>query len=150
MKMDAALMEIWKLLSVSPVGSSQAPPPPLKEAPKKKKSLGEVKTSLPQKQVKELVARMDKIEIPTSTPATGKAKKTGRDSRTPSSEPSIQRKSVKKKKKKGPSLESEDGEESTKETRSLVESEEEAEPSTPAKEEKEDEHLSFGQGKARP
>ena len=94
MKMEEAMVEIRKLLFGSPTGSSQAPPPPPKEMPKKEKSLGEVKTPLPQKQVKDLVAGIAKIkilpsiELPAATPATGKAKKTSRDSETPSFEPS--------------------------------------------------------------
>ena len=62
MKLEAVLVEIRKLLSKSLARSSQAPAPPPKETPQK--SLGEVKTPLPQKQVKDLVASMAKIEIP--------------------------------------------------------------------------------------
>ena len=91
MKMEGVLVEIRKLLSRSPARSSQAPPPPPKEIPRKGKSLKEVKIPLQQKPVKELVASMVAIlplaELLAATPAVGKARKTGRDSRTPSSEP---------------------------------------------------------------
>ena len=66
-------------------------------------------------------------ELPASTPAAGKAKKTNRDLETPSFEPSSQKRSVKKEKKE-PSSESEEVEESTEETGSSTKLEEEAEP----------------------
>ena len=102
MKMEATLVEIQKLISGSPTGSSQAPPPPPKETPWKEKSPGEVKTLLLQKQVKDLVVGMAKIEVPptvelpTTSPAEVKTKKARRDSETPTSEPSSQKRSVKK------------------------------------------------------
>ena len=113
MKIEAVLVDIQKLVSGSATGDSRWP---LKETWLKDKPLEEVKTPLPQRPVKELVAGLAKIEIPlaaellAATPATAKAKRTGMDSETPkttSFEPSSQKKSVKKKKKE-PSLESEE------------------------------------------
>ena len=46
MEMEVALMDIQKLVSRSPAGSSQASPPPPKETPRKEKPLDEVKTPL--------------------------------------------------------------------------------------------------------
>ena len=89
MKMEAALVDIWKLIFRSSIGeSSRLPLPHPKETPQKEKLLEEVKTPHPQWPIKELVAGLAKIEIPQTTipPATqaaAKAKKTRRDLKTP-------------------------------------------------------------------
>ena len=102
MKMEAALVDIWKLVSGSATGESRWP---LKKTPLKEKPLEEVKNPLLQQLVKELVAGLAKIgrppttELLAATPTVVKVKKIGMDSETPkttSSEPSSQKKSMKK------------------------------------------------------
>ena len=85
MKMEAALVDIWKLVSRSPAGSSLAPPPPPKETPRKEKPLEEVKTLLQQCLVKEVISEIAKIEVPGAVLATTPA---AREKKTKSSEPS--------------------------------------------------------------
>ena len=140
MKMEVALVNIRKLVSGSLVGSSQAPPPPPKKTPRKEKPLEEVKTLLPQRPVKELVARLAKVEIPPAAiPSAAKKKKAEKDSdtKTTSSEPSSQRRKSRRKTKKEPYPELESEEESAAEdTRSSdgdQESEEEESTTPPPK-----------------
>ena len=78
-KIEAALVDIRKLVSKSQAKSSRPLLPPPKETPQKDKPLEEVKTPLPQRLVKELVAGLAKIEVPVAATKT----KAGRDSKTP-------------------------------------------------------------------
>ena len=127
-KMETVLVDIRKLVSESPAGSSQGPLSPLKDTPRKEKPLDKIKTPLLQKPIKELVAGLAEIKVPAAIPTSipsARKKKAKRDST--SSKPSSQQRRNRKKKKE-PSLESEEEEESTKEIGSSVE--EEAEPET--------------------
>ena len=123
MRMEAALVDIRKLVSGLPTGSSQAPPPPPKETPRKEKPLDEVKTPLSQRPGKESTAKAARMEVlaiefPTAAPTT-KAKKMEKDSdtKTINSEPSAQQRRSGRKLKKEPSPESEEEEESTRRNR---------------------------------
>ena len=125
MRMEAAVVDIWKLVSGSPTGSSQTPPPPPKETPKKEKPLDEVKTPLLQWVGKESAAEVARMEVPIvefpAAASTAKAKKTEKDSdtKTTNFEPSTQSRRSRRKVKKEPSLESEEEEESTEGTGSF-------------------------------
>ena len=111
-KMETTLVDIRKLVSRSQAGPSR--PPLLLTTPQKEKQVKELKTLLQQRLIKEVIAKVAKIEIPTAvsatTPIAAKAKKTEKDSETKmtSSKPSSQRKSSKKKTKEpSPELEEE-------------------------------------------
>ena len=138
-KMEVVLGEIRKLVPGLLVELSQPPLPPPKEMPQKEKPLEEVKTPLPQRPGKELVAKSVKIELPAAVAKT----KTGKDSDTPetSSEPSPWKMSLRKTKKElTPKLESDEEEDKSLEeigsSSGDPESKEEAEPATSPPEKK--------------
>ena len=97
-KMEVALVDIRKLVSGSSIGPSQ-PPLPL-ETPQKEKQVEELRTPLQQRLIREVIAKVAKIEVPptrmlAATPSTEKTKK----EKDPSSKPSSQRRSSQKKTK---------------------------------------------------
>ena len=94
-KMESTLVEMQKLVSRSPMESSQPPFPSPKATPLKEKPLVEPKTPLPQRLMKELVAEVVKIKIPVA-PASAKAKRESETPKTMSLEPSPQRMSTRK------------------------------------------------------
>ena len=121
-KMEAILVEMRKLVAGPQPKPSRVPLSSPKATPQKSKPVVELKTPLLQCLMRELVAKVAKIEIPVA-PASGKTKTTEKELETPkttSSEPSL-RKSVRKKTKE-PFLESEEEEsESSEEVESSSE-----------------------------
>ena len=71
-KMEATLSEMWKLVSGSQPELSRPPLPFPKGIPLKTKPVEELKTPLPQRPMKELVAEIVKIEIPAAPTKTEK------------------------------------------------------------------------------
>ena len=135
-------VEMQKLVSGSQAGPSQPPLPSLTARPQKEKPLVELKTLLPQRSIKELIAEVAKIEIPAALAPT-KMKTKSETPKTTSFEPSLQRMSTKKTKKE-PTLELSKEEEEAKSLEEETvdssgrepESENEAEPATPLPEKK--------------
>ena len=142
LKMEAALVDIWKLVSGSLTGPSQ--PLLLLAMPQKEKHVKELRTLLQQRLIKDVIIEVAKIEVPSAailaaTPIV-KVKKIEKDTetKTTSSKPSSQRKSARKKTKE-PSLEfkvEEESKEGTESSGGNAESEEEDEPATPPLEKK--------------
>ena len=141
-KMEATLVEMWKLVSKSPAESSRPVLPSPKATPLKEKPLVELKTPLLQRPIKELVLKIAKIEIPIAL-ALAKAKKESETPKTTSSEPSQWKMNTRKTKKEPtPELRKEKEEANSSEEETVdssskeLESEEEAEPATPPPEKK--------------
>ena len=143
-KMKATLVEMRMLVAGPQLEPIRIPLPSPKALPQKSKPVVELKTPLPQRSIKELVAKIAKIEIP-AAPASAKTKMTKRELETPkttSSKPSLQRSTRKKMKEPSlePSIEEEEVESSEEEevesSDEEPESEEEAKPTTPPLEKK--------------
>ena len=137
-KMEAILGEIWKLVPGSQSEPIRPSFPSPKTTPQKEKPLVELKTPLPQRLVKELVAKIAKIEVLAAL-ATKAIEKESEIFKTTSSEPSSQQRSSRKKKEPTLKSEEEEAESLEEEVESSSEEpelEEEVELATPSLEKK--------------